>query len=414
MRQTPYYVFDTDEFAKRAAMIRAALDCKGGRRIPLCFSIKANPFLLHRLPEDLDHVEVCSPGELEICIALGVKPESIIYSGVMKEKCDIERAVSYGAGILTCESIRHAALISEVMLECMQEGAHEAEFAETKTHVILRLTSGNQFGMSLEDIEYIMSHPDEFKGIAVMGIHYYSGTQKSLRKINKDLEKIKSALSVLKEKYSFEPQLVEYGPGLCVEYFEDDWQEREKQSLDEAAEVLREFAEEYPLGIEMGRFLAASCGKYYTQVEDLKSTGDANYAILDGGIHHLNYFGQRMAMQVPPIKVYAGEVSENEERTGVKFTELPDTDYTLCGSLCTVADVLVREVRLKKLELGDVLEFGHCGAYSVTEAPALFLSRQLPAIYAYSKEYGYECLREHIPAAEINLAGKKLKINAPW
>lgn len=407
MRQTPYYVFDTDEFAKRAAMIRAALDCKGGRRIPLCFSIKANPFLLHRLPEGLDHVEVCSPGELEICIALDVKPESIIYSGVMKEKCDIERAVSYGAGILTCESIRHATLISEVVLECIPDGAHEAGSVETKAQVILRLTSGNQFGMSLEDIEYIISHPDEFKGITVIGIHYYSGTQKSLRKINKDLEKIKSALTGLKEKYCFEPKLVEYGPGLCVEYFEVDWQEKEKQALDEAAEVLREFAEEYPLGIEMGRFLAASCGKYYTQVKDLKSTGDANYAILDGGIHHLNYFGQRMAMQVPPIKVYAGEVSENEEKTGVELTELPDTDYTLCGSLCTVADVLVREVKLKKLELGDVLEFGHCGAYSVTEAPALFLSRQLPAVYAYSKAYGYECLREHIPAAEINLAGKK-------
>lgn len=407
MRQTPYYVFDTDEFAKRAAMIRAALDCKGGRRVPLCFSIKANPFLLHRLPESLDHVEVCSPGELEICIALGVKPESIIYSGVMKEKCDIERAVSYGAGILTCESIRHATLISEVMSECIPDGAHEAGSVETKAQVILRLTSGNQFGMSFEDIEYIISHPDEFKGITVMGIHYYSGTQKSLRKINKDLEKIKSALTVLKEKYNFEPKLVEYGPGLCVEYFEEDWQEKEKHALDEAAEVLREFAEEYPLGIEMGRFLAASCGKYYTQVKDLKSTGDANYAILDGGIHHLNYFGQRMAMQVPPIKVYAGEVSENDEKNGVELTQLPDTDYTLCGSLCTVADVLVREVKLKKLELGDVLEFGHCGAYSVTEAPALFLSRQLPAVYAYSKEGGYECLREHIPAAEINLAGKK-------
>ena len=408
MRQTPYYVFDTDEFAKRAAMIRAALDCKGGRRIPLCFSIKANPFLLHRLPEGLDHVEVCSPGELEICIALGVKPESIIYSGVMKEKCDIERAVSYGAGILTCESIRHAALISEVMLECIPEGAHEARFVETKAQVILRLTSGNQFGMSLDDIEYILSHPDEFKGISVMGLHYYSGTQKSLRKINKDLEKIKSALTMLKDKYSFEPQLVEYGPGLCVEYFEDDWQEKEKQALNEVAEVLREFAVEYPLGIEMGRFLAASCGKYYTQVKDLKSTGDANYAILDGGIHHLNYFGQRMAMQVPPIRVYGGEVSENEEKPGVELTQMPDADYTLCGSLCTVADVLVREVKLKKLELGDILEFAHCGAYSVTEAPALFLSRQLPAIYAYSKECGYECLREHIPAAEINLAGKKL------
>ena len=293
------------------------------------------------------------------------------------------------------------------MLECIPEGAHEAGFVETKAQVILRLTSGNQFGMSLDDIEYILSHPDEFKGISVMGLHYYSGTQKSLRKINKDLEKIKPALAMLKDKYSFEPQLVEYGPGLCVEYFEDDWQEKEKQSLDEAAEVLREFAVEYPLGIEMGRFLAASCGKYYTQVKDLKSTGDANYAILDGGIHHLNYFGQRMAMQVPPIRVYGGEVSENEEKLSVELTQMPDADYTLCGSLCTVADVLVREVKLKKLELGDILEFAHCGAYSVTEAPALFLSRQLPAIYAYSKEYGYECLRVHIPAAEINLARKK-------
>ena len=415
MRQTPYYVFDTDEFAKRAAMIRAALDCKGGRRIPLCFSIKANPFLLHRLPEGLDHVEVCSPGELEICIALGVKPESIIYSGVMKEKCDIERAVSYGAGILTCESIRHATLI------CIQEGAYEAEFAETKAHVILRLTSGNQFGMSLDDIEYIISHPDEFKGITVIGIHYYSGTQKSLRKINKDLEKIKSVLVMLKDKYSFEPQLVEYGPGLCVEYFEEDWQEKEKQSLDEAAEVLREFAEEYPLGIEMGRFLAASCGKYYTQVKDLKSTGDANYAILDGGIHHLNYFGQRMAMQVPPIKVFDGidwELEKSSDACRVRgmvgyecmnvnknMQKANDCeDYTLCGSLCTVADVMVREVVLPRLEIDNIIEFGHCGAYSVTEAPVLFLSRKLPAVYAYSKQKGFELLRGYVAASDINRA----------
>lgn len=62
MRQTPYYVFDTDEFAKRAAMIRAALDCKGGRRIPLCFSIKANPFLLHRLAGGLRPCGGVQPG----------------------------------------------------------------------------------------------------------------------------------------------------------------------------------------------------------------------------------------------------------------------------------------------------------------------------------------------------------------
>ncbi|WP_455719183.1 diaminopimelate decarboxylase [Agathobacter sp.] len=434
MKQTPYYVFDTDEFAKRAAMIKAALDCKGGRKIPLCFSIKANPFLLHRLPDELDRVEVCSPGELEICIALGIKPESIIYSGVMKEECDIRRAVEYGAGILTCESIRHAKLISEVVADITTEtdlkndnGSDSSKKDDIKkddcetVKVILRLTSGNQFGMSIDDIEYIISHPNEFKGLSVIGLHYYSGTQKTLRKINKDLEKIDSALATLKEKYDFQPELVEYGPGLCVEYFEDDWEAKEQAALDEAAEVLKQFAVKYPLGIEMGRFLAASCGKYYTKVMDLKSTGDANYAILDGGIHHLNYYGQRMAMQVPPIRVYADgyEVCENNgENSKIKGVAGPvgnveniektgnNMDYTLCGSLCTVADVLVREVTLPKLEPGDVLKFGHCGAYSVTEAPALFLSRQMPAIYAYSKDNGYECLREHIPAAGINLAKK--------
>lgn len=376
MNSTPYYVFDTDEFAKRAAMIKAALG-----NIHLCFSIKANPFLLHRIPEGLDRVEVCSPGELEICIALGIDPSSIIYSGVMKEETDITRAITYGAGILTCESIRHARLESKVAL-----------FQGKKVDVILRLSSGNQFGMSLTDIEYIISNPDEFKGISVIGLHYYSGTQKSLRKIKKDLDKIESAISTLDEKYGFKPELIEYGPGLCVYYFEPDWEEKEKAALDEAATVLKEFAEKYPLGIEMGRFLAASCGKYFTTVKDIKTQGDANYVILDGGIHHLNYFGQRMAMEVPPIR-YATEGKKAPDE---------EVDYTLFGSLCTVADVLVREVRLPHLDIDDVLEFGHCGAYSMTEAPALFLSRFLPAIYAYSSDKGYELLRDHIPASDIN------------
>lgn len=376
MNSTPYYVFDTDKFAKRAAMIKAALG-----NIHLCFSIKANPFLLHRIPEGLDRVEVCSPGELEICIALGIDPSSIIYSGVMKEETDITRAITYGAGILTCESIRHARLESKVALS---QGK--------KVDVILRLSSGNQFGMSLTDIEYIISNPDEFKGISVIGLHYYSGTQKSLRKIKKDLDKIESAISTLDEKYGFKPELIEYGPGLCVYYFEPDWEEKEKAALDEAATVLKEFAKKYPLGIEMGRFLAASCGKYFTTVKDIKTQGDANYVILDGGIHHLNYFGQRMAMEVPPIR-YATEGKKAPDE---------EVDYTLFGSLCTVADVLVREVRLPHLDIDDVLEFGHCGAYSMTEAPALFLSRFLPAIYAYSSDKGYELLRDHIPASDIN------------
>ena len=68
---TPSYIFDLDEFAKRAALVKKYF----GETIGLCFSIKANPFVLGRLPETFDKIEVCSPGELETCRALGIPDE---------------------------------------------------------------------------------------------------------------------------------------------------------------------------------------------------------------------------------------------------------------------------------------------------------------------------------------------------
>lgn len=81
--------------------------------IPLTFSIKANPFLLSRLPQTLKHVEVCSPGELKICKAYGIQGSKIIYSGVNKEIEDVTEAIEYGVDIATAESILHVELEQE-------------------------------------------------------------------------------------------------------------------------------------------------------------------------------------------------------------------------------------------------------------------------------------------------------------
>ena len=69
---TPCYVFDFDKFEKRAQAIKNELT-----NIPLTYSIKANPFLLGGLPDEIAHVEVCSPGELEICKMLGIPGSSL-------------------------------------------------------------------------------------------------------------------------------------------------------------------------------------------------------------------------------------------------------------------------------------------------------------------------------------------------
>lgn len=393
--KTPAYIFYENAFAKIVHNVKEAL----GESIPLCYSIKANPFLLNCLPDELSMIEVCSPGELSICEVMQIEPERIIYSGVMKEAVDIERAVLWNVKLMTAESILHVQLENEA---CIKH--------HVRKKVILRYSSGNQFGMSKEDICSILANRLEYPGIDIVGIHYYSGTQKKQRSIEKDLQKLEALLMTLKEEYDFEPELVEYGPGLSVEYFQADGMQQDQSVLMQAAEAIRAFAKKYPIGIEMGRYLASACGVYVTQVKDIKSVNGENYVICDGGIHHLKYYGQTMAMKIPPIARAVNEEEILEKSLSLYCVKATDSvpedtaEYCLCGSLCTVADVLVRSMELPRLNIGDYLLFGKCGAYSVTEGTSLFLSRDMPSIYLGKADHTISLLRSSKPSFVENMA----------
>ncbi len=116
---------------------------------------------------------MCSPGELKICKAYGIPGSRIIYSGVNKEIEDVTEAIEYGVDIATAESILH--------VELQQEAAKKAD---KQQRVILRLTSGNQFGMSEADILSILANQAKYPNLDIYGIHYYSGTQKKKRQID--------------------------------------------------------------------------------------------------------------------------------------------------------------------------------------------------------------------------------------
>lgn len=374
---TPCYLFDASRFKERIAVIKEGL-----QDIPLTFSIKANPFLLSALPDKnlIEHVEVCSPGELAICKSLSVPGDRILYSGVMKEEWDVREALEYGVDIITSESKLHYDLICRVSRETLR-----------KPKVLLRLSSGNQFGMSEEDIMDILKNRDDDPA-EITGIHYYSGTAKTkVRQIEKDLSRIRDLLSRAKSESGFTPKLVEYGPGLSAEYYEEPYDEKDRELLYSIKDLLSGFSKEYRLGIEMGRFMAAPAGTYYTKVCDIKTNGGVNYVIVDGGVHQLKYYGQNMAMKIPPVKV---------ERNGIPVDNGTKEKYCICGSLCTVADVLIRETELPELKTGDILAFERCGAYSVSEGALTFLSRTMPEIWMRDGET--RCLREKKESWKLN------------
>lgn len=106
----------------------------------------------------------------------------------------------------------------------------------------------------------------------------------------------------------------------------------------------------------------------------------------------MNYYGQNMAMRLPVM----GHIKNDSGRTE-KMEE-----WCVCGSLCTFADVLVRKASFTDLNLGDVLTFYNAGAYSVTDAPGLFLSRNMPNIYRFSENRGFELIRKGPKSFEIN------------
>ena len=363
---TPAFIFDADEFGKSARNVKSAI---GGAA--LCYSIKANPFLLACLPEEIDRVEVCSPGELAICRRVGVDPSTVVYSGVNKGSGDIAEAIEYGAELLTAESLRQLGLINAAALA-----------AGKRVRVALRLTSGNQFGMDSEALKRAAAERGSYESVDIVAIHYYSGTQKKkLAVVEKELAELEELADTLEERFGLSGISLEYGPGLPADYFGDDPEGRDMAVLAEAGAMIAAVAARRSVTVEFGRFLASPCGTYLTAAADIKNNNGENFVICDGGINHLKYYGQTMAMQTPPITL----LGDHGERT---------EDYTLCGSLCTTADILVRKVTLPALSVGDVLAFGRCGAYSVTEGIGLFLSRQLPRIVLHSERGGNRLLRD--------------------
>ena len=374
--QTPCFIFDLEAVKHRVSKMREIV----GGAYRLCYSIKANPFLIPTMAEITDKLEVCSPGELSICKALHVEPTKILYSGVNKTEVDVTDAMEYGVIHYTAESLLHMDIVNEV-----------AGKYQKKVEILPRLNAGSQFGMSKEDLFSIYANEEKYPNVIVKGIHYFAGTQR--KKNDKQIKELDMLLELIKEiqtTFNRKVEQIEYGPGLSVPLFEGDDFSDTLKPLENIHAKLKELSEVVDLTIEMGRFYSTFCGTYLTRAMDCKSNEGVNYCIVDGGMNHLNYYGQMMGMKVPHIQ----HLHACDDRT--------EKNWCLCGSLCTTADVLVRDVTLQGLHEGDYLAFNNCGAYSVTEGIHLFLSRTMPLILLRTAENEYIVAREMQESYSIN------------
>lgn len=374
--ETPLYVFDIDKLKKRISYLKENLS----KRIELCYAIKANTFIVKDINEDVERFEICSPGEYNICEKMNIEPEKMVISGVYKTPSVIENMM------LTNKKIGRYTVESMQQLELLDNLSNKHNL---KIDVLLRLTSGNQFGINEEDIEQIVKK--QYNNLNIIGIQYFSGTQKRTNKrLQKEIDYIDEFLQKLEEEYGFVAEELEFGTGFPVYYFQGD-EFDEKSFLEEFSKGIDNMKYKGKIIMELGRSIAASCGYYLTKVVDKKTNKGQNYAILDGGIHHLVYYGQTMAMKIPYYDIYPLREKNNVE------------NWNLMGSLCTINDIIVKQLPVSNLQLGDVFVFKNTGAYCMTEGISLFLSRELPQV-GLLKNGELSIVRKHFETYNLNMS----------
>ncbi|WP_102371503.1 diaminopimelate decarboxylase family protein [Enorma phocaeensis] len=394
---TPLFVFDERELAQRVSHLRSMLPERTG----LCFAAKANPFVLPELTPLIDRLEICSPGEYRICQALGLPHDKIVVSGVHKSEEIVDAALSNPTppAAITIESTAQLDLVMRVAIA-----------RGKRAPILLRLTSGNQFGLDRAELISTVHKLRKASCVDLLGIQFFSGTQKtSLKRLQRELDGLDKLVAELGEELGWTPCELEIGPGLPVSYFEGD-------AFDEAAFIesfsgmLENMAFSGSITLELGRSLTASCGTYLTRVVDTKVNAGQRYAIVDGGIHQLVYYGQSMAMKQPPCHLLdagtaAGAVTGATSAGAAAGASAPDNaaePWNICGSLCTVNDILAKQLPLAGLDTGSILAFRFAGAYCMTEGISLFLSRDLPKVVVLKHDGEPVLVREGLRTDIIN------------
>lgn len=381
---TPLYLFDESVLMDDVAHVRAMLP----KRALLCFAMKANPFVVSWADSEVERIEVCSTGEMRICQEAGISMGKLVVSGVYKEPGLMLELMGGDECVCryTVESVSQFEMLENT-----------ACVLGVRVPILIRLSSRNQFGLDEVHVRALLARAHKSEFVYPCGIQYFSGTQKtSGKRIVRELQKLDTFLDSIEHEQGIVLDEIEYGAGLAVEYFAEDsvaCQEEDEQ-LCALGETLDKMRFRGKLVIELGRALSARCGTYATSVVDTKRNSGFNYAIVDGGMHQLTYYGHAMALQQPPCRVINKRSSNTPE------------SWSIHGSLCTANDVLAKQITCNGLSAGDVVVFERVGAYCMTEGLSLFLSRDLPRVVLADRQGDLVQVRNRVETWTLNTSVK--------
>ncbi|XP_073417977.1 antizyme inhibitor 2-like isoform X1 [Dendrobates tinctorius] len=311
--------------------------------------------------------DCASKAEIDLVLSLGVLADNIVYANTCKQPSFIRHAAKRG--------------VHKMTFDCESELLKVAE-NHPVAKLILRIAANDfgsytslskKFGAPLQKCENLLKMAKSLN-LLVIGVSFHVGTKsKSPQAFYQAIADARHVFD-LGKKFGHGMRLLDIGGGFPGEYEFQPGFDQFATVITEALDLYFPSNEEVEIIAEPGRYFVSSAfmsavniiGKKEDHVTDKDGNQARNfsYCLNDGvfGALKLDYIDRK---ELKPLKDYNNS---------------PHHVSTLWGPCCTDEDIIMKEVCLPELEIGDWIIMQNMGAYSLSKA-STFNGFQLPTVY---------------------------------
>lgn len=365
---TPLVVYDVAQIRKQFNALKQAF-VAGQVDYAISYASKAfTSIAIYQVINELGgHIDVVSGGELYTALKAGFPTEKISFHGNNKTKDELLMAVENNVGVIILDNFHEIELLKQVL--------HETN---KKVQVMLRITPGvsahtheydqtgqedSKFGFDVRSgqAEKAFLQVKAEEQMELIGLHAHIGSQiLETEGFNLEVEKLMQLVQEWKQKYDYQPQVLNLGGGFGIRYTAKDRVIGLGTFVEQIIASVRTLAEQYQLNVpaiwvEPGRSIVGEAGySLYTVGSRKDVPGLTPYVTVDGG----------MGDNIRPALYQA----EYEALVAKRPAAEPVEKIHLAGRYCESGDILIDQACLPKTKPGDVIAVLATGAYGYSMA----------------------------------------------
>lgn len=366
---TPLYVLDEDLVRENCRIYKKAMDKYYDGKGLILYANKAlcTLFTCRVASEEGLGLDVVSGGELYTAIKAGFPMEKVCFHGNNKTQQELEMAVDNGVGHIIVDNIYELEMLDTIAAS--RKKVQNIMFRikpgiDAHTHSFISTGQiDSKFGVALENGEAfdIIKRAHDMSNVRVTGIHCHIGSQIfDIEPFLKAAEVMMNFIGDLKDKLGLEINELNLGGGYGIMYTEKDDPIEYDKYIEHVSEVVKSVCEKRDVKLpfiymEPGRSIVASAGITLYKVGGIKDIKNVRkYVSVDGGMgdnpRYIMYESE-----------YTAVIANNAEAK-------PSEKVTIAGKCCESGDILIKDIMMPEIKVGDTLAVLATGAYNYSMA----------------------------------------------